>query len=121
MRVEAAINAAQASRWPLPTSDDTHGGEKLPALLRVMVVRYLSPPPPLAQARPRSQRCRQNRGSTPTLCLDKPVLVRNTQDSKAWCVAAVPGIAMLAMAKDHIKTNSIGLQCVVPCCYDPKA
>jgi hypothetical protein len=39
-------------------------------------------PPPLAQARPRSQKSGQNGGSTPTLCLDKTVHAHNTRDSK---------------------------------------
>ena len=40
------------------------------------------PPPPLAQARPRSQKSGQNGGSTPTPCLDKAVHVRDTCDSQ---------------------------------------
>ena len=40
------------------------------------------PPPPLAQARPRSQKSGQNGGSTPTLCLDKAVHARDTCDSQ---------------------------------------
>ena len=40
-------------------------------------------PPPLAQARPRSQKSGQNGGSTPTPCLDKAVHARDTCDSKA--------------------------------------
>ena len=39
-------------------------------------------PPPLAQARPRSQKSGQNGGSTPTPCLDKAVHVRDTCDSQ---------------------------------------
>ena len=39
-------------------------------------------PPPLAQARPRSQKSGQNGGSTPTPCLDKAVHARDTCDSK---------------------------------------
>ena len=71
------------------------------------------PRPTLAQARPQSQKSRQNSGSTPTPCLDKPVLARNTHNSKAQYVTAMPGVAMLAMAQNHIQTNSMGLQCVV--------
>ena len=41
-----------------------------------------SPPPPLAQARPRSQKSGQNNGSTPTPCLDKAVHARDTCDSQ---------------------------------------
>ena len=33
-------------------------------------------------------------------------------------MTAMPGIARLAMAENHIKTNSMGLQCVVQYCYD---
>ena len=40
------------------------------------------PPPPLAQARPRSQKSGENGGSTPTPCLDKAVHVRDTCDSQ---------------------------------------
>ena len=39
-------------------------------------------PPPLAQARPRSQKSGQNGGSTPTPCLDKAVHARDTCDSQ---------------------------------------
>ena len=39
--------------------------------------------PPLAQARPRSQKSGQNGSSTPTPCLDKAVHARDTCDSKA--------------------------------------
>ena len=39
-------------------------------------------PPPLAQARPQSQKSGQNAGSTPTLCLDKAMHARDTRDSK---------------------------------------
>ena len=39
-------------------------------------------PPPLAQARPRSQKSGQNGGSTPTPCLDNAVHVRDTCDSQ---------------------------------------
>ena len=39
-------------------------------------------PPPLAQARPQSQKSGQNGGSTPTPCLDKAVHARDTRDSK---------------------------------------
>ena len=73
-----------------------------------------SVPLPLVQAQPRSQKTKQNGGSTPAPCLDKPMLVRNTHGSKA-------GIAMLAMADNHIKTNSMGLQCVVQCCHEQNA
>jgi len=45
--------------------------------------RLRVPRPPLAQARPRSQKSRQNSGSTHTLCLDKPVLARDAHNSKA--------------------------------------
>ena len=38
-------------------------------------------------------------------CLDKPVLARDTHNSKARYGTATPGIAMLAMAEHHIKTN----------------
>ena len=37
-------------------------------------------PPPLAQARPRSQKSGQNGGSTPTPCLDKAVHAHDTCD-----------------------------------------
>ena len=67
---------------------------------------------PLAQAWPRSQKSRQNSGSTPTPCLDRPVLARDTH-SKARYVTDMPGIAILAIAENHIPTNSMGLQCVV--------
>ena len=40
------------------------------------------PRPPLAQARPRSQKSGQNGDSTPTLCLDKAVHACDTRDSK---------------------------------------
>ena len=43
-------------------------------------------------------------------CLDKPVLARNTHGSKAQHVTTMLVKAMLAMAKGHIKTNSMGLQ-----------
>ena len=46
----------------------------------ISILRY--PPPPLAQARPRSQKSGQNGGSTPTPCLDKVVHARDTRDSK---------------------------------------
>ena len=39
-------------------------------------------PPPLAQARPRSQQSGQNGSSTPTPCLDKAVHARDTCDSQ---------------------------------------
>ena len=55
-------------------------------------------PPPLAQAQPRSKRSRQNCGSTPTPCFDKPMLARDTHDSKAWYMTAMPGIVMLVVA-----------------------
>ena len=53
-----------------------------------------SNPPPLAQARPQSQKSRQDSGSTLTPYLDKPVLARDTHDSKARHMTAMPGIAM---------------------------
>ena len=147
----------------------------------------LPPPPPLAQARPRSKKSGQNGGSTPTLCLDKAVHACDTRDSKAraglepytkhgtmhkqpsnceWgralyqkrhcaqspshsactsmdvvvpmtrgtkivagtCspvlrtyVTAVPGITLLAMAGNHIRTNSMGFQYVVQCCCEHNA
>ena len=40
------------------------------------------PYPPLAQARPRSQKSSQNGGSMPTPCLDKAVHAHDTRDSK---------------------------------------
>ena len=40
------------------------------------------PPPPLAQARPRSQKSGQNGGSTPAQCLDKAVHAHDTGDSQ---------------------------------------
>ena len=33
-------------------------------------------------------------------------------------VTAMPGIAMLAMAENHIKPNRTRLQCVVQCCMN---
>ena len=68
-------------------------------------------PLPLGQAGLRPQKSRQNSGSMPTPCLGKPVLARNTHDSKARYVTAVSRIAMLAMAENHIKTNRMGMQC----------
>ena len=44
--------------------------------------QFIVPPPPLAQARPWSQKSGQNGGSTPTPCLDKAVHARDTRDSK---------------------------------------
>ena len=41
-----------------------------------------TPPPPLAQARPRSQKSGENGGSTPTPCLDKAVHACDTCDSQ---------------------------------------
>ena len=41
-----------------------------------------TPPPPLAQAWPRSPKTRQNSGSTPTRCLDKAGLACDTHDRK---------------------------------------
>ena len=38
------------------------------------------PPLPIAQARPWDQKTRQNSGSTPTLCLDKTMLARDTHN-----------------------------------------
>ena len=49
---------------------------------RVCVRGLVPPPPPLAQARPRSQQSGQNGGSTPTPCLDKAVHARDTCDSQ---------------------------------------
>ena len=60
------------------------------------------------------------RGST-TLGLDKPVLAGHTHASRARYGTAMPGKAMLAMAENHIQTNSVGLQCVVQCCYEQNA
>ena len=57
----------------------------------------------------------------PTPCLDKPVLAHDTHNSKAQYVTAMPGIAMLAMAKNHIKTNRMGLQRVAQSCYEQNA
>ena len=57
----------------------------------------------------------------PLLCLDKPVLARDTHASKARYMAATPGIAMLAVAEHHIQTNSGGWQCVVQCCDEQTA
>ena len=71
-------------------------------------------PPPLEQARPRSQKSGQTSGSTPTPCLDKPVLTRDTHDSKARYVTAMPMTAMFAVAENHIQTNRMGLHC----CYE---
>ena len=40
--------------------------------------QFVFNPPPLAQARPRSQKSKQNSGSMPIPCLDKPVLACDT-------------------------------------------
>ena len=45
--------------------------------------------------------------------MHKPVLVHDIRHSKARYVPAMPGIPMLAMAENHITTNSMGLQCLV--------
>ena len=50
--------------------------------LRHHVQCQLHIPPPLAQARPQSQKSGQNGGSTPTPCLDKAVHARDTCDSQ---------------------------------------
>ena len=74
-------------------------------------------PPPFAQARPRSQKSRQNSGSTPTpVRLDKPVHARGTHNSKAQYLTAGPGMAMFT-----IQTNRMGLRCVVRCCDEQNA
>ena len=65
------------------------------------------------------QRSRTRGGATS--CLGKPLLACDTHGSKARYMTAMRGIAMLAMAKNHIKTNSMGLQCVVQCCYEQNA
>ena len=36
-------------------------------------------------------------------------------------VTAMPGITLLAMAENHIRTSSMGFQCVVQCCYQQNA
>ena len=51
-----------------------HGVSRSPCVWEV--------PPPLAQARPRSQKSGQNGGSTPTPCLDKAVHAHDTCDSQ---------------------------------------
>ena len=85
-----------------------------------MVIAH-PPPPLLVQARPQYEKSRQNNASMPTPCLDKPVLARDTHNSKARYVTATPGIAMLAMAEHHIKTNGKRLQFVVQCCQEQNA
>ena len=45
----------------------------------------------------------------------------HTHNSKARHATATPGIAMLAMADNHIQTNSVGLQRVVRGCYEQNA
>ena len=52
--------------------------------------------------------------------VNKPVLARDTHDSNARYVKAMPGIAVLAMA-EQIKTISMGLQCVAQCCCEQNA
>ena len=44
---------------------------------------YHTYPPPLAEARPRSEKSRQNNGSTPTPCLDKAMHACDTHNRKA--------------------------------------
>ena len=36
-------------------------------------------------------------------------------------VTARPGITLLAMAENHIRTSSMGFRCVVQCCYEQNA
>ena len=36
-------------------------------------------------------------------------------------VTARPGITLLAMTENHIRTSSMGFQCVVQCCYEQNA
>ena len=85
--------------------------------------KCLCPIPPLLRKHSRSPK---SPGKTavhahPTPCLDKSVLACDTHDSKAWYATAMPRIAMLAVAENHIKTNSMGLQCVVQCRYEQNA
>ena len=35
-------------------------------------------------------------------------------------MTAMPGLTLLAIAENHIRTNSMGLQCVVQCCYEQR-
>ena len=78
-----------------------------------------------AELRPRVVQTRRSRdhslrmgSGAADMCLDKAVLAHDAHNSKARYVTAMPGIATLAMAENHIKSNSIGLQCVVQYCYE---
>ena len=71
----------QCPRTPVALCKDT--SEKQKKTMPPWHLNVCLYPPPLAQARPRSQKSRQNDGSRPTPCLDKAVHAGDTCASKA--------------------------------------
>ena len=82
---------------------------------------HIPPPPPPCANTAAVPKVQTKPRSTPTPCVDKPVLERNTHTSKARYLTTMPGIAMLAMTENHITANRMGLPCVVQCCYEQNA
>ena len=53
--------------------------------------------------------------------VQRPPRARTRPCMRVTHVTARPGITLLAMAENHIRTSSMGFQCVVQCCYEQTA
>ena len=50
--------------------------------------------------------------------VQRPPRARTRPCMRVTHVTARPGMTLLAMAEHHIRTSSMGFQCVVQCCYE---
>ena len=72
---------------------------------------------PILHSGPQKQRS-QNFLKT---AVQRPPRARTRPCMRVTHVTARPGITLLAMAENHIRTSSMGFQCVVQCCYEQNA
>ena len=74
----------------------------------------LVPPPPL-------RKHGRGPGSPAKTAVQRPPCAWTRPCMRVTHVTTRPGRTLLAMAENHIKTSSMGLQCVVQCCYEQNA